>query len=123
MQPVARPENLTHGHGKKAVTRRHDRSQRITIGGHNRRQLLKRLQLLARLEAHGLSRRDRDFGAGARVPSNTGLTGADIEYAEAAKLDSLTPAESSLHTLEHSLDGHLRFGLGDARLIDHFVND
>src|SRR5262249_38074280 len=32
-------------------------------------------------------------------------------------------SKGALHAFEDGLDGHLRFGLGDARSIDHFIDD
>jgi len=81
-----------------------------------------RLQFLAGLEAHSLAGRDADFLAGARIASNASLARADVEYAEAAQLDSLTLAQSVLHGLEDGLDGLLRLGPGDAGLVYHRVH-
>src|ERR1700731_227810 len=81
-----------------------------------------RLQFLAGLEAHSLAGRDADFLAGARISSNAGLARADVEYAEAAQLDSFTLTQSALHGLEDGLDGLLRLGPGDAGLVPHRVH-
>ena len=85
--------------------------------------LLQRLQLLARLETNCLARRNRDFGASARIAADPGLARTNVENAEAPKLDPFTPAECALHAFEHGFNGHLRFRFGDARSIDYFVND
>jgi hypothetical protein len=81
-----------------------------------------RLQFLTGLEAHSLAGRDADFLAGAGISSNAGLTRADVEYAEAAQLDSLTLTQSALHGLEDGLDGLLRLGPGDASLVYHRIH-
>src|SRR6516225_37614 len=85
--------------------------------------LLQCLQLLAWLEAHGLSRRNRDFRAGTRVAPDARLAGLPIKNAETAQLDAVALLQSLLHGLEDSLDGHLRLRLRDARPIDYFIND
>ncbi len=86
-------------------------------------RLLQGLQLLAGLKAHGLAGRNRDFGAGARVSANPGLTRLYVEYTEAAQLDSVALFEGLFHGFEDRLNGHFRFGLGNAGFIDNFVND
>jgi hypothetical protein len=80
------------------------------------------LQFLAGLEAHSFAGRDADFLAGARIASNASLARADVEYAEAAQLDSLTLTKSALHGLEDGLDGLFRLGPGDAGLGYHRVH-
>ena len=81
------------------------------------------LQFLARLEPDRLAWRNGDFGSGARVPADARLSRADVEDAESAKLNPFTAPERTLHALEDGFDGHLGFCLGDARSIDHFVDD
>src|ERR1035438_6896747 len=97
--------------------------------GHPHRQsgrmpaLVNRLQFLARLEADGLARRNRNFGAGPRISSDAGLARAHVEHAETAQFNAVAIGERLLHALEDGFDGELRLGLGDPGAIDDFVDD
>ena len=82
-----------------------------------------RLQFLAGLEAHRLARRNGDFRAGARVPSDAGLARPHIEDPESAQFDALAAAQGALHALEDRFYRHLRFGLRDSGLVDHLIDD
>jgi len=82
-----------------------------------------RLQLLSWFEPYGFAGRDRNFRAGARVPSDTSLSWPDIEHAKAPQLNAITFGQGSLHAFENSFHGRLGLGLGDAGLVDHFVDD
>src|SRR5262249_27476927 len=82
-----------------------------------------RLQFLARFEAYRLARRDRDFGAGARVGPDAGLARANVENAEAAQFDAVSLGQRALHAFENRLDGELGFGFGDPGLVHYFVDD
>jgi len=82
-----------------------------------------RLQLLSWFEAYGFAGRDRNFRAGARVPTDTGLSRPDIEHAKAPQFNAIAFGKGSLHALENSFHGRLGLGLGDAGLVDHFVDD
>src|SRR5258707_11842993 len=85
--------------------------------------LLQRLQLLTGLEAHCFAWRYGDLRAGARIAANAGFARAHVEDPEAAQLDTLAAAQGALHAFENGLHRHLRLGFGDARFIDHFVDD
>src|SRR5712692_6979124 len=85
--------------------------------------LLQGLQLLARLEANRLARRDSHLGAGARVAANAGLAWTDVEDAEAAQFDTLALRQRPLHGFEHSLNSHFGFCFRDAGSVDHFVDN
>src|SRR5579859_237563 len=85
--------------------------------------LVDRLQLLAGFEAYGLARRNADLSAGARVASDARLPRPDVEHAKAAQFNALTLRQRLLHALKHRFHGRFGFGLGDAGLVDHFVND
>src|SRR5256885_1270012 len=82
-----------------------------------------RLQLLSWLEAYGFAGRDRNFRAGARVPSDAGLSRPYVEHAKAPQFNAIAFGECSLHAFENSFHGRLGLGLGDAGLVDHFVDD
>jgi hypothetical protein len=82
-----------------------------------------RLQLFPGFEANGLSGRNGNFGAGARIASDAGLARAYVEDAKAPQLNAIALGERFFHALENSFDGELGFGLGDAGFIDDFVND
>src|SRR6476646_4714086 len=85
--------------------------------------LIDGLQLLTRLEPHGLPRWDIYFRAGAGIPSDPGLAWPDVKHAEAAEFNPLTLAQSLFHAFKDGLHGQLCFGLGDTCLIHHFVDD
>ena len=69
------------------------------------------------------ARRDRHFRAGARIAADAGFARFHGEDAEAAQFDAVALLQRALHLLEHGLHGHLGFGLGDAGLVDDFVDD
>ena len=58
-----------------------------------------------------------------RDRSNAGLAWADVKHAEAAQFDAVAFGQGLLHALKNGLYRALGFGLGDARAVDHFVND
>src|SRR5260370_39056496 len=89
----------------------------------NRERLIDRLQFLAGLEADGLARRNRNFGASARIPPNAGLARMHVEHTKTAQLNAVAGGESLLHPLEHGFDCKLRLGLGDPGSVDHFIDD
>ena len=71
------------------------------------------LKLLARLEAHGLSRRNVDFFPGAGIPADSRFAGLHAEYTKAAEFDALTAAKRLLQRLENGLDSLLGLGAAD----------
>jgi hypothetical protein len=85
--------------------------------------LLQLLKLFAGLEANRLAWRDRHLRACTRVSSNPGLSGTNVEDAEAAKFYTLALRQRVLHAFENSLDSHLRFGFRDACPVDDFIDD
>ena len=89
----------------------------------NRERLIDRLQFLAGLEADGLARRNRNFGASARIPPNACLARTHVEHTKTAQLNAVAGGERLLHALEHGLDCKLRLGLGDPGSVDHFIDD
>jgi hypothetical protein len=78
----------------------------------NTKLALERLQFLAGLEAHRFPGRNADFLAGARISADACLTGTDVEYTEAAQLDSFTFAKRTFHGFKDRFHG--LFGLGAA---------
>src|SRR5580698_1739503 len=82
-----------------------------------------RLQFLPRLEAHGLPRRNRHLGAGARIASDAGLARTHVEHAKSSQLNAIAVSQRLLHTLEDGFHRQLGLGLGDARPGHHFVDN
>src|SRR5690349_1461248 len=87
------------------------------------RSLLQRLQLLAGLKPHGLSRRNGNFGAGPRIPSDSSLARLHVEHSEAAQFDAVTLLQSLLHGFEDGFHRHFRFGLGNSGPVDDLVDN
>src|ERR1700690_2670104 len=85
-------------------------------------ELLDGLQFLARLEADGFAGRDVDLRTGARIAPDAGLARPYGEDAKAPQLNAIALGERLLHAFEHGFDRHLRLGLGDAGLVDDFVD-
>ena len=81
------------------------------------------MQFLAGFEAHGLARGNAHFGARPGITADSGLAGFGVKDTETTKLDAVVLGQSLLHACEDGLDSHFRFGLGDARPIDDFIND
>src|ERR1700681_1282041 len=71
------------------------------------------LQVLAGLEADRLAGGDGHLDAGLGIASHALLAVADLEDAEAAKLDALAVAESDLHGLDDGVDGLRRLHPGN----------
>jgi len=78
-----------------------------------RRVLAERLEFFTGLEAHGFAGRDLDFFAGAGIAADAGLARADVEDAEAAKLDAIAAAHRGFERFEDGLDGLLGFRAAD----------
>src|SRR5580692_9890382 len=85
--------------------------------------LLQRLQLLTRLESHGLSRGDGNLRAGSRIPPDARLSRLHVEYAETTQLNAVALLERALHTLKDGFHRHFGLGLRDAGPVHNFVND
>src|SRR5882724_2840661 len=86
-------------------------------------RLFDRLQLLARLESHSLTGWNRDFRTGSRVASDAGFARPYIEHAKASQFNAVTLSQGAAHALENSFDSQLSLGLGNAGLVDDFVDD
>ncbi len=81
------------------------------------------LEVFARLEANGASRRDTHFLAGPWVTSDTALARLHLEDSESAKLDPLPALHGGPHRVEDGVDCHLGLDLGDVGDLRHFVDD
>src|SRR5690242_6567236 len=87
------------------------------------KRLIDGLQLLAGLEAHRLAGRDVHLGAGTRVTADAGLARAYVEDAKASQFNAVAVGKSFLHALKDGFHRQLGLGLGDAGLVDHFVDN
>src|SRR3954454_18737121 len=81
------------------------------------------VQLFAGLEAHGFSRSDGDFCAGARIATDPGLAWTHIEDAKAAQLDAFSGGERFFQALKDGVDGSFRLIAGKAGPFDNPVHD
>src|SRR5205809_1255880 len=71
------------------------------------------LQIFTGLETDRASRRDAHFLAGAGIAADAALARFHLEDPESAKLDSLATLHGDPHRVEHRVDSHLGFDLGD----------
>jgi len=81
------------------------------------------VQLLAGLEAHGFAWSDADLGASAGIAADASFAGADAEDTEASEFDSFAGSESLFEALEDGINGSLGLGAGEARALDHVMDD
>jgi hypothetical protein len=86
-------------------------------------RLGERLKLFAWLEAHSFAWRDADFRACPGIAADASLPGFDVENTKSAQLNAVALGKGSLHGLEHRLDSHLGFGLGDASAVDDLIDN
>jgi hypothetical protein len=86
------------------------------------RLLLQRLQILAGLEAYGLSGRDIDFGTGAGVSPDAGLARFYREDAEASQLNPIIGLEGIFHAIEDGVNRLFRFRLANTRPLDDLIH-
>src|SRR5207244_2274585 len=70
-----------------------------------------------------LARGNGNLRARTRISTDAGLAGLHGEHSEAAKFDSIAMLKSAFHLLKHRFDGHFSLCLGDARLVDNFIDD
>jgi len=84
---------------------------------------IEEMEFFAGFEAHGFAGSNGNFGSGARVPTDSGLSGADIEDAKASQLDPLAVAESFLKALEDGVHSGLGLHAGQAGPFDDVVDD
>src|SRR4051794_28034732 len=77
-----------------------------------------RLQFLPRTESHNASRADGNLLARFRVASRTLVFIAQVEIAEAGKLDLFAVGERMSHFLEEQVDEFARFAFVEAQLIE-----
>ncbi len=81
------------------------------------------VQLFAGLEADGFAGGDGDFGAGAWIAADAGLSGFDGEDAEAAQFDAVSGDEGLLHAFEDGVDGGLGLGTGKSGSLHNPLNE
>ena len=81
------------------------------------------MEFLAWFEADGSSRGDVDFGSGAWIASDSGLSGSDGEDAEAAEFDSFALGESFFQRFNDAVNSGLRLGAWQACSLNHVVDD
>src|SRR5271166_5071937 len=80
------------------------------------------LQLFAGFEADCFAGWNVDFCAGARVAPDAGLARPHSEDTEAPQFDAIAARERFLHALKHGFDRLFGLGLGNAGLVDNFVD-
>ena len=85
--------------------------------------VVKRMQLLARLEADCLAGSDADFGTGAGIAADAGFAGADAENAKSAQFDALAGGQSLLQALEDRIHRGFCLDARQARALDYMMDD
>src|SRR5450631_1947039 len=80
------------------------------------------MQLFAGFEANSLARRDRDFRAGAGIPSDAGFPRAHVKHAEPTQFDTVASSQSFLEAFKHRVDGDLRLVSGEPGPFDYVMN-
>jgi len=88
-----------------------------------RRKSINRLQFFARFKPDRFAGGDRNLCSGSRIAADAGLSRSHVEHAKSSQLNTIAASQGLLHALEHGLDSHLGFGLGNAGFCHHFVND
>jgi hypothetical protein len=83
---------------------------------------LQRLQILAGLEAHGLSGRNIHFRSRSGIPADPRLAGFDGKDAKAAKFNPIVGFQSVFHAVKNGIDGLFGFCLTDARSLDNLID-
>src|ERR1700746_2559978 len=85
--------------------------------------LVDRLQLFPRLEPYCSSRRNRNFGSGARITANPRLAWPHIEDPESPQFNAISGSQRLLHALKYRFHSQFGFGLGDASFRHDFIDD
>lgn len=85
--------------------------------------LFERVQVLARLEANGAAGSNADLSASARIASDSGFAGPDVEDTEAAQLDAVAAGECALEALKNGFDGGLGFYAGQSGTLNYLMYD
>src|SRR5579883_2657030 len=85
--------------------------------------LLQRMQLLAGLEAHGLSWGNRNLRAGARIAPDAGLAKFDVEDAETPQFDAVALFEGFLYLLRYGFHRPFRLPFRYCGPVDDLVDD
>jgi hypothetical protein len=81
------------------------------------------MQFFARLEANSFPGCDADFGAGPRIAADAGFACANAEDAESTQLNALTCCQGFFQPLKDCVDCRFGLGAGQARALDHMVDD
>jgi hypothetical protein len=84
--------------------------------------VLQRLQIFARLEAHGFSWRNVHFRARPGVPADASLSWFDGKHTKAAQLDPIIGLEGVFHAIEYGIDCLFRFCLADSRPLHDLIH-
>jgi len=87
------------------------------------RALFERVQVLAGFEANGAAGSNADLSASARIASNSGFAGSDVEDAEAAQLDAVAARECPLEAFKNGFDGGLGFYAGQSGTLNYLMYD
>jgi hypothetical protein len=85
-------------------------------------QLLQRLQILARFETHGFSRRDVHFRTGPRISADARLARLDGKYAKASQFNPIVGLKRIFHLIEDCIDSLLRLRLAHSRPLYDLVH-
>jgi hypothetical protein len=78
---------------------------------------------LARPKTDRFARPYGDFNIIPWIAGDAQLAGTDLEDCESSQFDALTSSQCLLDAFEHRFDCHPCFGLRQARLVDHIVDD
>src|SRR5579872_397820 len=82
-----------------------------------------RLQLFPRLKPYSSSWRNGHLGPRTRIAPNPGLPWPHIEHAKSSQFNAIAGGQCFLHAFEDRFHGQLGFGLGDAGLGHHFIDN
>src|SRR2546427_8454352 len=83
---------------------------------------LERLQVFARLEAYGFSRRDVNLGTCAGISADTRFPRLHRKYAKAAQLDPVICLQGILHAIEDGVHSLFSFCLADSCPLDNLIH-
>jgi hypothetical protein len=81
------------------------------------------VEVFAGFEAYGAAGGDADFGSGARIATDAGFAGPDVEDAEAAQLDAIPFGECPFETFKDCFDGGLSFYAGQSGTLNYLMYD
>lgn len=81
------------------------------------------MEVFAGLEADGASRRDADFGSGARIAAYSGFARPDIEDSKTAELDAVSFCKRPFKAFKNGFDGGLGFDAGQTGTLNYLMYD